>query len=286
MSAKSSVQRKSIWHADLGSALALVLFVIVVYGLDLWLEPQLGPLSLLAVGFVLAVIPAFIWLAFFYRRDRLEPEPKKMVLQVFVLGALLASAVGVPFLRDIFKVESWLNAGGPWSALIGGVLVVGFTQEFLKYAAVRYSVYDSAEFDEAADGIIYATAAGLGYATVLNIVLVVSSGGVELGLGAIRIVLNTLAHASVAGVTGYFLGQVKFSDRPVWWLPLGVASAAFLNGLFFYLRGLAVSTGGVVGGFGSQWVGLIMAALLAVVVTWFLARAIEGFMQSRKVKEG
>ena len=47
--------------------------------------------------------------------------------------------------------------------------MIGFIQEFLIYAALRYTVYYSPEFDERVDGIIYAAAAGLGYATTLNL---------------------------------------------------------------------------------------------------------------------
>jgi protease PrsW len=109
-----------------------------------------------------------------------------------------------------------------------------------------FSVYHSAEFDEAIDGIIYTTAAAIGYATVLNINFVLSSGGVGLGNGAIRITLTTLAHASFAGIVGYFLGRMKFEKRPLWWMPLGLLIAASLNSLFVYLRG-TLSQGGMGG---------------------------------------
>ncbi|WP_371079223.1 PrsW family glutamic-type intramembrane protease, partial [Salmonella enterica] len=112
------------------------------------------------------------------------------------------------------------------------------------YAAVRFSVYRSKEFDERTDGIIYATAAGLGFATALNISFVVGSGGVDLGLGAIRIVVTALAQASFAGIVGYFLAKEKLEGKPIWWMPFGVTLAAVLNGLFFFLRG-RVSTGAI-----------------------------------------
>ena len=146
------------------------------------------------------------------------------------------------------------------------------TQEFLKYAAVRFSVYYAADFDEAIDGIIYTTAVAVGFAVVLNINFVVSSGGVNLGSGAIRIVLTTLAQASFAGVVGYFLGRMKFEKRPLWWMPLGLTIAAALNSLFYFLRG-TLSQGGL--GAVNSWVGLVLAALLAGGITWFLSRSIQ-----------
>jgi RsiW-degrading membrane proteinase PrsW (M82 family) len=143
-----------------------------------------------------------------------------MIVQMFILGGLLASAVGIPVVENLFAVPEWLPGSPAWAKLLGGFLIVGFTQEFLKYAAVRFSVYFSDEFDEAIDGIIYTTAAAIGYATMLNINFVVSSGGVDLGAGSVRIVLTTLAHASFAGISGYFLGRMKFERRPLYWMPL------------------------------------------------------------------
>ena len=128
---------------------------------------------------------------FFYRRDRLEPEPKGMVIGVFVLGGLVAAAVGIPLIEDWFDVGSWLNLS-LLTQIAGNILVIGFVQMTLIYLAVRLSVYQSLEFDEWTDGILYGTAAGLGFATVLNINFIVSSGGADLGLGTIRVSATAL----------------------------------------------------------------------------------------------
>ncbi len=261
--AKVTQARPSAWRSILGCILGQVAFVLIVVALVSLLEPTLTGWALVAVGLVLALVPALIWLAFFYQQDRLEPEPKEYVLGVFILGALLAQAVGIPLLENVFDVGLWLPLN-PWVNLIGSILVVGFTQEFLKYAAVRYSIYPAAEFDERVDGIIYGTAAGLGYATLLNVHYVVASGGMNLQAGVIRIVVTALAQASFAGLTGYFLGRAKFEDEPVWWLPGGIALAAVLNGLFTYLRGELTTTSlSLTGGGFNPWPGLILATVVA-----------------------
>ena len=255
--------RPGAWRAGLGLVAGQVLFVLLVVGLAGLLKPALAGWALGVTGLVLALVPAAMWLAFFYQQDRLEPEPKGYVLGVFVLGALLAQAVGIPLVEDVFDVRRWLPIS-PWTNLGGSILVIGFTQEFLKYAAVRYSVYPSAEFDGRVDGVVYGTAAGLGYATMRNVHYVVASGGLNLQAGVIRIVVTALAQASFAGLSGYFLGRAKFEDRPVWWLPGGVALAAVLNGLFTVLRGELTTTGlGLAGGGFNPWPGLVLAAIVA-----------------------
>jgi len=262
---KVTQDRPSAWRAGLVHILSLVAFVLVVEGLLALIDPTLSGWPLVAVGLVLTLIPALIWLIFFYQQDRLEPEPKGYVFAVFILGALLAQAVGIPLLRDLFQVRRWLPIS-PWANLLGSILVIGFTQEFLKYIAVRYTIYPSAEFDERVDGVVYGTAAGLGYATMLNLHYVVGSGGVNLQAGVIRIVVTALAQASFSGLSGYFLGRAKFEVEPVWWLPSGLALAAVANGLFTYLRGeLTTPALHLTGGGFNPWPGLILAAAVALV---------------------
>jgi len=201
-----------------------------------------------------------IWLIFFYQQDYAEPEPKRYIIAVFLLGILVANAVAVPVLERLFRVQDWLYTNSTVQ-IIGSILVIGLIQEFCKYLAVRYSVYRAPEFDERTDGIIYATAAGLGFATMLNFNYILSNGGVDLGVGAIRIVETTLAHASFAGVMGYFLGQARFERTPVYYLPVGLLLAATLNGLFFFALD-RVTTNGLVY---TPVNGLLLAAGVAVV---------------------
>lgn len=259
--------RRGVWQAGIAQIAGLLVFVALVELLVSLARVQLQGAALLAASIVLAIVPAAIWLAFFYQQDRLEPEPKGYVISVFALGALLAAAVGLPLTRDVFRTSDWLGHS-PAINLLGSILVTGFAYEFLKYAAVRYSVYPLAEFDERVDGIIYGTAAGLGFATVLNVYYVLDSGGVDLQVGVIHVVVTALAQASFAGITGYFLGRAKFEHELLWWMPAGLALAAVLNGLFTYVRGEVTRTGiSLAGGGGfNPWPGLLLALGVAVIV--------------------
>ncbi|WKZ37026.1 MAG: PrsW family glutamic-type intramembrane protease [Anaerolineales bacterium] len=274
--AKAVHERKHIWRDEFLLIVSLVVFVGIVYALDNAIQPVFTPTALLLTGAFLALVPAGIWLVFFYLQDRAEPEPKGFVLAIFALGALLAAAIGIPLVENVFRVSRWIYTD-TLTTILGGILVVGFTQEFLKYAAVRYSIYNSDEFDEPTDGVIYATAAGLGYATVLNIQFVVSNGGVDLGAGIIRIAVVALAQASFSGITGYFLGRAKFEAESIWWMPLGISLAAIFNGLFHWLLGLVTRPTITLSGASSNvWMGLVLAAVVAFVTTgiilWLVRR--------------
>lgn len=272
-------ERKHFWRDELLLIISMVVFVVVVYALDKALQPVFTPSALLLTGVILALIPAVIWLVFFNLQDRAEPEPKGYVVGVFGLGALVAAAIGIPVVENLFRFSHWIYTNTV-ATILGGILVVGFTQEFLKYAAVRYSIYHTDEFDEPTDGIIYATAAGLGYATVLNIQFVVSNGGVDLGAGVIRIAVVALAQAAFSGITGYFLGRAKFESEAIWWMPLGISLAATFNGLFNWLQGMVIRPSITLSGSTSNtWMGVVLAALVALLTTglllWLVRRNIK-----------
>lgn len=272
-------ERRHFWRDELLLILSIVVLVVVVYALDNALQPVFTPTTLLLTGVFLALIPTGIWLVFFNLQDRAEPEPKGHVLAIFGLGALLAAAVGVPMVESLFRVSNWIYTSAA-ATILGGILVVGFTQEFLKYAAVRYSIYHTDEFDEPTDGVIYSTAAGLGYATVLNIQFVVANGGVDLGAGIIRMAVVALAQAAFSGITGYFLGRAKFESEPIWWMPLGITLAAVFNGFFNWLQGVVIRpTVTLSGATNNAWLGLALATCVALLTTgallWLVRRNIK-----------
>ena len=251
-----------VWESGAVQTALLVMFVVVVQIIVSLTRMQPSGGALVLWGVVFSLVPALLWLTLFYARDRLEPEPKGYVMGVFLLGALLASSVGIPLVRDVFRVREWLYQT-PWGYLLGSILVVGILQEFLIYAAVRYTVYPTSEFDEWIDGIVYATAAGLGFATVLNVNCVIELGGARLVTAAIYCVVNALAYASFASIIGFALSAVKFRERAGQLaLVLGVFIAAILNGLFFWVQRAVVVRGADY----RPWNGLIAAVIMAAVI--------------------
>lgn len=271
--AKAARLRPGVWRSAVIALIALLVFVAAVVGIDMALQPQLSGFALLVVGIVLAVVPAVLWLIFFYLQDRVEPEPVGHVAQMFVIGLALAGAIGVPLSDQVFRTQDWLfrDMG---SALIGAVFVRGAVETFIIYATVRYFMFDSPEFDERTDGVVYGTAAGLGYATATNLQFILASGGAALGSAEVYVAEVALAYAAFGGLLGYFLGHAKMQRDPIWWLPLGFVITAALNGLFLMLRGQletgSISVGAQAGGLPTV-TGLLLAGALAIVVTAVVA---------------
>jgi RsiW-degrading membrane proteinase PrsW (M82 family) len=278
---KATYSRSGFWRSGLVAVIGLLVFVAAVVALDAALQPQLGGVALVLTGVLLAVVPAALWLLFFYQQDRLEPEPVGNVARMFVIGLALAGAIGIPLTDQLFAVQDWLYRD-TLTTWLASIFVIGAVEAFIIFATVRYFIFDSTEFDERTDGAIYGTAAGLGYATALNLQFILANGGSALGSGEVFVAEVALAHAAFGGLLGYFLGRAKLEQDPIWWLPAGLVLASVLNGLFLVLRG-QLDVGGVTfAGQGSglpTFSGLLLAGGLAVVVTavvsWLINRDIS-----------
>ncbi|MGL4649966.1 MAG: PrsW family intramembrane metalloprotease [Caldilineaceae bacterium] len=247
------------WWAMALELLGLLAFVLFFNLFVPNLGSELGTGGRIALGLVLALVPAALWLAFFLGLDRREPEPKQLVVRTLLTGAIVYAALAGPLFNGIFGIQGWLHAT-LWSRLLGGILVVGVLEQLIVYVAVRYTIFERPEFNERVDGVIYGVAAGLGVATAVNLAYVFERGGVDLAIGSVRMVINTLAYGAIAGVLGYAMGQARFRRVPIWYLPAALMVTALLNGLLFFLlegTGSGLQAGGA-------WGDLAMAAAVAV----------------------
>lgn len=280
-----TTSRRSYWRTEVAAILALLVFVAAMQIAAPLFATGLSEEVQLPIGVALAVIPAVLWMIVFYAQDRSEPEPRQFVIGVAILAALLAAAVGQPLLTGFFRIDSWIHHD-PLTEFLGSVLVIGLIQELLKFAAVRFSMYYSDEFDQRIDGVLYGTAAGIGYATMLNLSTVFAAGGfADVGAGVVRIVITALVHSAVGGLIGFFLARARFDNEPVWWMPAGVLLAALINGAVAWLgsefsRSALVldATGLATAGF-NPWPALalnaVVAAALSALVFTLMRRAGE-----------
>jgi len=242
----------------------LVAYVAAAYGAEKALGLD-GPIRLAPpLALVLVLVPAVLWLGYFYLQDRNEPEPKHYVVGIFLLGAFVAFPVA-RFLEELTAVPAWSGERLSAHTVFAAIIPLGLAQELAKYVVVRYSVYLSDEFDEPMDGIIYMTAAGIGFACAENLHALAAMGGrIFFAAFAANAVVSTLAHGSIAGVLGYALGIARFSPArrrgPLLLVALLIAAA--LNGVFGLLQVLVRVDGLTV----RPWRGVAFAAGFAALV--------------------
>src|SRR5262249_53183156 len=123
----------------------------------------------------------------------------------------------------------------PVPILIGCFLVIGPCEEIAKFLAVRLFVFRSREFNEPLDGIIYAAAAALGFASLGNVLYGIDfrSGPLEWGTLGVRSLLALPGHVIFATTWGYALGRRKFDPTYLVWPKVLIASG--LHGLYDFL---------------------------------------------------
>ena len=255
------------WRAGVIQIVGMAIFSLIVAVI----AGNLGPLDRTAqivLGLFLAIVPSLLWLVYFYRQDRLEPEPKTHVGLVFMAALILTDFLALRLINDWFQVGTWASAN-TWTSLAASILINGFVLQACAYIAVRL-VYAGDEFDERMDGIVYGTVAGLGVATLLNLHYIIDNQGVELAPGVINVVTTALAQASFGGLMGWFMAEDKFSVRPFWFVPLGFTIAAVLNGLFSWLINEVSAAGLAVEPLRSLILGLLVALATFGVLVWLM----------------
>ncbi|GAB6990333.1 glutamic-type intramembrane protease PrsW [Paenibacillus pini] len=149
-----------------------------------------------------ALAPGLALLTYFYLKDRYEQEPLMMVIKVFLLGFLIV----IPVL--IF--QRGLDIGLGENPYIQSFVIASFVEEFLKWFVLYHMIYNHTEFDEPYDGIVYAVAISLGFATIENVMYAWYSHA-SIGIMFIRALLPVSGHAMFGVIMGYYMGRARFS---------------------------------------------------------------------------
>ena len=186
----------------------------------------------------LAVAPTVFLLLFVYLRDKYEHEPLGLVGVTFLLGT-----IGV---LPAALLELLLGGFLPAPVIVKAFLYVAVVEELTKFGAVKIKAYRSLHFNEVMDGVVYAVAASLGFATVENIIYVLRSG---LTVAIFRAILSVPDHAVWGGIMGFYLGLAKRAEKASGsgqsQIIKGLAIVILLHGLYDSLAFLE-SLGGVI----------------------------------------
>jgi RsiW-degrading membrane proteinase PrsW (M82 family) len=186
--------------------------------------------------FIFGVLPSIIWLFFYLRKD-VHPEPKKMVLKVFLWGMIFAfpaAALEIIILKGISKLE----LPQFFILILNNFLGIALVEELMKYLVVKREVILNPEFDEPLDAMLYMIISALGFAAVENILLLFSlKFGVLwikiIEVSVVRFLGATFLHAICSASLGFFLALSFFRIRKRnLLLSLGFLIAIFLHGLY------------------------------------------------------
>jgi RsiW-degrading membrane proteinase PrsW (M82 family) len=195
-----------------------------------------------------AVAPGIALLAYFYLKDRYDAEPIHMVARMFIIGALIVLPIAV--------IQRGLTLELGESPFVQAFLVSAGIEEAMKWFVLYHMIYNHTEFDEPYDGIVYAAAVSLGFATLENVLYALLLPA-SFGSLLLRALLPVSGHALFGVLMGYYIGKAKFaSARSGRYLAASFLIPLFWHGAFDYI--LLV--------FKQYWM-LLMAPLMAYL--WF-----------------
>lgn len=151
-------------------------------------------LAILSAG----VAPAFALMSFFYLKDRFT-EPLHLIIRNLIYGAILV--LPIMFMQYVLQAEGIGNGN-----LIHSFFVIALLEEFFKWFIFIYTIYHHTAFDAHYDGIVYAVAIGLGFATLENFLYLLSNG---LEYAFSRALFPVSSHALFGVIMGFYFGKAK-----------------------------------------------------------------------------
>lgn len=182
---------------------------------------------------IISFIPGILWLLYFLQKDNLHPEPKVLIIETFLLGILIAAPV-------LVVQQAFIKIVQPES-MVFLLLVAAFIEEYFKYFTVKIHILKSAEFDEPIDAMIYCITAGLGFASIENVLYVISAYPASattspFGVLLVRGLGSTVLHALASGIVGFALTfsffRAKSKETKATYLTTGLILATMVHFLF------------------------------------------------------
>jgi RsiW-degrading membrane proteinase PrsW (M82 family) len=165
---------------------------------------------------IAAFVPSLAWLAVVYSRDRYEKEPKWLVAKLFVLSIV---AVAMAF---VLESAASPRLSGAVVVVIASGLAVGLIEEGSKFSVLVLGTRRNANLNEPVDGMIYASAVALGFASIESLTYILRSYDVGLAYhlspssaahlaltttAPLRALVGNLGHLAWTGVIGYAYGR-------------------------------------------------------------------------------
>jgi RsiW-degrading membrane proteinase PrsW (M82 family) len=187
------------------------------------------------------ILPALVWLLFWLKEDRKNPEPKGLIALAFIAGM-----IAVPLVLPFEMVAATLSA--PFEKLFLGFfsqplfltfLIWAFLEEVFKYVASYVSVLRRKEMSEPVDAAVYLITTALGFSAIENAFFLLQPflnndwvGGVA--SGNLRFVGASLLHVIASATVGMFIGTAFYKGKSarrmatLW----GLVCAIILHALF------------------------------------------------------
>lgn len=156
-----------------------------------------------------ALLPPLFLLVQIYRMDKVEKEPKNLIVKLLFFGVLTTiPAALLESVADGILPEILAPKTVPY-ILVDNFLCVALVEELVKYIALKGVSWNHPAFNYTFDGIVYAVSVSIGFAAAENI-LYVQGGG--LATAAVRAVTSIPGHCIFAIYMGIAYSLAKYYE--------------------------------------------------------------------------
>jgi len=188
------------------------------------------------------ILPSLVWLSYYLRKD-VHPEPRLMILKVFLWGSFITIPVflvqlGLSSLLTEVRLPMFIISFLYW------FIIIALTEEFFKYLVVRRKVFNNCNLDEPIDIMLYMIISALGFAALENILYLFSpSDSISFNqvlnntliISFVRFIGATFLHTLASGTLGYFLALSFYETKnKIWFFLAGLSIATVSHGLYNY----------------------------------------------------
>lgn len=222
--------RSIFFESGILIALSLIIFVLFNF-----LGLAMDGVVLRVMNVLLALTPTVLWLIFSRIPENRAVEPRRRLLTVFSVTALVANAIGLPLLKSIFETDSWLPLQSPPLRILGYMTTVGILQEFLKYLVIRYIVWPS-YYRVRLDAVAYGAAAAVAYGLVVNLDYVFSNPQAAPDVVMLRVFAVWAIQMLGSVIVAFGLSETLFSAALSFFLPMMIILASLFTGLAITMR--------------------------------------------------
>lgn len=166
------------------------------------------------------VLPALVWLWFWLKEDKHQPEPKRRVILTFLSGALAvwpAIEIEKYFCQ---LIDPMVCSSGVMPGLFL-IVIWAATEELVKYVFAFFSSFWKNKYNnEPIDPVIYMITAALGFSALENTLFlfnIADVGIISQGLitGSTRFLGATLLHVASSAMIGLAMGLAYYKKTRI-----------------------------------------------------------------------
>ena len=158
---------------------------------------------------LLAILPSIILFYVVWKGDRYEKEPPKLLIKLFLFGALTTISASIIEIVAGDFIFGFLDHSGYLFLVIDNFLITALAEEAGKYLVLKKTTWKHPAFNYTFDAVVYAVTASLGFATIENILYLFEN---SLSVAIIRALFSVPGHVIDAIYMGYYYGLARHAE--------------------------------------------------------------------------